>query len=70
MEGLDPAKESARLALEIAKLDKELAGVNARLNNPSFVERALPEVVERTRADAAELVQRQAKLAMRRGLLE
>ena len=70
LEGLDPAKESARLALEIAKLDKELAGVNARLNNPSFVERALPEVVERTRADAAELVQRQAKLAMRRGLLE
>ena len=69
LEGLDPAKESARLALEIAKLDKELAGVNARLNNPSFVERALPEVVERTRADAAELVQRQAKLAMRRGLL-
>ena len=69
LEGLDPAKESARLATEIAKLDKELAGVNARLNNPSFVERALPEVVERTRADAAELVQRQAKLAMRQGLL-
>ena len=69
LEGLDPAKESARLALEITKLDKELAGVNARLNNPSFVARALPEVVERTRADAAELVQRQAKLEMRRGLL-
>ncbi len=69
LEGLDPAKESARLALEITKLDKELAGVNARLNNPSFVERALPEVVERTQADAAELVQRQAKLAMRQGLL-
>ena len=69
LEGLDPAKESARLALEIAKLDKELAGVTSRLNNPSFVERALPEVVERTRADAAELVQRQTKLEMRRALL-
>ena len=69
LEGLDPAKESARLAAEIVKLDKELAGVNARLNNPSFVERALPEVVEKARADAADLVQRQAKLEMRRGLL-
>ena len=70
LDGLDPAKESARLAAEIVKLDKELAGVNARLNNPSFVERALPEVVVKTRADAADLVQRQAKLEMRRGLLE
>ncbi len=69
LEGLDPVKESARLALEIVKLDKELAGVRGRLDNPSFVARALPEVVEKARADAAELVQRQAKLEMRRGLL-
>ncbi len=69
LDGLDPAKESARLAAEIAKLDKELAGVRGRLDNPSFVARALPEVVEKARADAAELVQRQAKLEMRRGLL-
>ncbi len=69
LDGLDPVKESARLALEITKLEKELAGVNGRLNNPSFVEKALPEVVEKTRADAAELVQRQAKLQMRQGLL-
>ena len=69
LEGLDPAKELARLAAEIAKLDKELAGVRGRLDNPSFVERALPEVVEKARTDAAELVQRQAKLEMRRGLL-
>ena len=69
LDGLDPAKESARLAAEIAKLDKELAGVRGRLDNPRFVARALPEVVEKARADAAELVQRQAKLEMRRGLL-
>jgi valyl-tRNA synthetase len=67
--GLDPAKESARLAAEIAKLDKELAGVRGRLDNPSFVARALPEVVEKARADAADLVQRQAKLETRRSLL-
>ena len=69
LDGLDPAKESARLAAEIAKLDKELAGVRGRLDNPSFVARALPEVVEKARADAADLVQRQAKLEMRRRLL-
>ena len=69
LEGLDPAKESARLAAEIAKLDKELAGVNGRLGNPSFVERALPEVVERTRTDAADLAARRTKLEARRGLL-
>ncbi len=69
LDGLNPAKESARLAAEIAKLDKELAGVRGRLDNPSFVARALPEVVEKARADAADLVQRQAKLEMRRGLL-
>ena len=69
LDGLDPAKESARLAAEIMKLDKELAGVRGRLDNLSFVARALPEVVEKARADAADLVQRQAKLQMRRGLL-
>jgi len=69
LDGLDPAKESVRLAAEIVKLDKELAGVRGRLDNPSFVARALPEVVEKAQADAAELVQRQAKLEMRRGLL-
>lgn len=69
LDGLDPAKESARLAAEITKLDKELAGVRGRLDNPSFVARALPEVVEKARADAADLVQRQAKLETRRGLL-
>jgi len=69
LDGLDPAKESVRLAAEIVKLDKELAGVRGRLDNPSFVARALPEVVEKAQADVAELVQRQAKLDMRRGLL-
>ena len=69
LEGLDPAKESARLAGEIVKIDKELAGVRGRLDNPSFVARALPEVVEKARMDAADLAERRAKLEMRRGLL-
>ena len=50
-------------------MNKELAGVQGRLANPGFVERAAPEVVEKTRADAAELAQRRAKLEQRRMLL-
>jgi valyl-tRNA synthetase len=69
LEGVDPVRESARLAQELAKLDKELAGVQGRLKNPSFVERAAPEVVEKTHADAAELAQRREKLEQRRTLL-
>jgi len=69
LEGLDPARESARLAGEIAKLDKELAGVRGRLDNPSFVARAAPEAVEKARADADDLAQRRAKLDARRAML-
>ena len=42
LEGVDPVRESARLGLEVGKIDKELAGIQDRLNNPSFVERAAP----------------------------
>ncbi len=69
LEGLDPARESARLAGEIAKLDKELASVRGRLDNPSFVARAAPEAVEKARSDADDLTQRRAKLDARRAML-
>ena len=69
LEGVDPVKESARLALEITKLEKERGGLEGRLNNPQFVERALPEVVEKARADSTDLTQRIAKLAARREML-
>ncbi len=69
LEGVDPVRESARLAGEIAKLDKDLAAVQGRLNNPGFVQKAAPEAVEKARLDAAELAQRREKLEARRGLL-
>jgi len=69
LEGLDLARESVRLAGEITKLDKELAGVQGRLDNPGFVQKAAPEAVAKAREDAQDLRQRRAKLEARRELL-
>ena len=69
LEGIDPAREAVRLATEIAKLDKELAGVQGRLNNPGFVQKAAPEAVAKAQEDVQVLAQRRAKLEARRGLL-
>ena len=44
-------------------------GVQGRLNNPGFVQKAAPEAVAKARQDADDLTQRRAKLEARRGLL-
>ncbi|MCB0825606.1 MAG: valine--tRNA ligase [Armatimonadetes bacterium] len=62
VEGLvDEAQECARLEKEIEKVGKELAKLEARLNNPNFVERAKPEIVEAERIAAKELQTRLEK---------
>ncbi len=50
---IDKDAESARLAREVERLEKELAGCEAKLSNPKFVERAPEAVVavQRERAD-------------------
>jgi valyl-tRNA synthetase len=64
LEGLiDFAAERARVEKEIAKLDAELAGIEKRLGNPGFVQRAPVEVVEKDRARAEELKTKRDKLA-------
>jgi valyl-tRNA synthetase len=50
---IDIAAERDRLAKALAAATKELGGLAGRLNNPSFVERAKPEAVEKARADHA-----------------
>ena len=52
---VDLAAESARLAKELARAEKDLAGVERTLANEGFVAKAAPEVVEKKRAQAAEL---------------
>ena len=50
---IDIAAERDRLTKALAAATKERDGLAGRLNNPSFVERAKPEVVEKARADHA-----------------
>lgn len=51
---IDKNAEIARLTKEIEKIEKNLVGVESRLNNPAFVEKAKPEVIETARKQAEE----------------
>ncbi len=59
---IDVAEEKARLEKTLARLDKELAGLRARLGNPKFVESAPEEVVEETRENLSLREDEAAKL--------
>ena len=62
---VDPAKESARLQKQAAKLEKEIGGLAGRLSSPKFVEKAPEEVVRKSEAELAELRERLAAVAAR-----
>jgi valyl-tRNA synthetase len=63
MAGLfDMAAEKGRLVKERLKLEAELEGLQSRLGNPQFVERANPDVVARSRERVADLEARRAKI--------
>jgi valyl-tRNA synthetase len=66
---VDMAAETARVDKEIARLAGELDGVEKRLSNPSFVERAPAEVVEEARARVVELGEKRRKLEAHLDLL-
>ncbi|MCW5939949.1 MAG: valine--tRNA ligase [Fimbriimonadaceae bacterium] len=51
---IDPAKETARLEKERARLEEEISRVKARLSDPTFSEKAKPEVVEKAKSDLSE----------------
>jgi valyl-tRNA synthetase len=60
---IDLDAERARLSKAIAATEKERDALAARLGNPSFVERAKPEAVEKARADHADKAAEAARLA-------
>jgi valyl-tRNA synthetase len=66
---VDIAAETARIQKEMAKVDGDLAGIEKKLANPSFVEKAPAEVVEKDRARAEELREKKRKLEAHLALL-
>ena len=59
---VDLDEEIKRLGREIGKIDGELAGVESKLGNPSFRERAPEEIVEEQEQKAAVLAAKKAML--------
>jgi valyl-tRNA synthetase len=56
MQGLiDKDAELARLAKEIQRIEKDLPRVEGKLNDPSFIGKAPPQVVEKEQAKLAEM---------------
>jgi Valyl-tRNA synthetase len=54
--------ELARLDKEIAKLEKDVVGVNMKLSNENFVSRAPADVVARERERAEKLLDAKEKM--------
>ncbi|WP_395662725.1 valine--tRNA ligase [Aestuariivirga sp.] len=59
---IDFGAEKARLAKELEKIAKDVAAIDGRLNNPGFVAKAPPEVLEESRDRKTELSARKAKV--------
>ncbi len=63
LEGLiDPAKERERLGREIARAEKDLAGLKKRFESPDFAGRAPADVVEQGKKDMAALEEKLLRL--------
>jgi valyl-tRNA synthetase len=59
---VDPAAVRDRLSRDLAKVEKELQGVDAKLGRPDFVERAPAEIVDKERERAGDLRNRKKTL--------
>jgi valyl-tRNA synthetase len=59
---VEPAEVRARLERDLAKVEKELVGVEGKLGRPDFVGKAPVDVVEKERQRAAALQERRAVL--------
>jgi valyl-tRNA synthetase len=63
LEGLiDLDAEKKRLEKELAKAEKEQIGLNKRLDNPNFRDKAPPEVVEQAQANLLEIAEKVGRI--------
>ena len=67
---IDKAAETARLSKEAEKLQKALDKLNAKLSKPGYTEKAPAHLVEKDKADLAELEDKMAKVKAALGKLK
>ncbi len=67
---VDPSKETERIERGIKKLEKDAVGLAKRLQTPSFIAKAPPEVVAEAQATLDSLQRQIAQLIEARGLIE
>ena len=59
---VDVGAETVRLTKELEKIAQHIAGTEARLNNPTFVGKAPPAVIDGAKKQLADLKAKQAEL--------
>jgi len=59
---IDFAAEEARLGKELTRVDSDIARVDAKLNNPKFMQNAAEDAVEEAREKREEAQGRRAKI--------
>jgi valyl-tRNA synthetase len=59
---IDIGAERGRLAKELEKTDKDIAGIASRLGNPGFIAKAAADVIEEAKENRDILAARRAKI--------
>jgi valyl-tRNA synthetase len=67
---IDVSRELSRVGKELAKIDEDCEKLMQKLNNPSFREKAPPEVIEKNQANYLEFQRKRDKLLVSKNLLE